>query len=54
MVSQTEIGFGPSSNAGSHASVWEEEPSAGIEDVSVRPLFFRGLASSPWSDSSIL
>jgi hypothetical protein len=44
MVSRTEIGSGPNSNAGSHASEWEEEPSAGTEEVSVLPLFFRGPA----------
>ncbi len=54
MESRTEIGFGPNSKAGSHASKWDENPSAGIEEVSVLPLFFRGCSSSArsgWSRS---
>ena len=47
MVSRTEIGSGSNSKAGSHASKWEEDPSASIEKVSVLPLFFRGCNSSP-------
>jgi hypothetical protein len=54
MVSWMGIGFGPSNNAGSHASTWEENPSTGIEEVSVLPLFFRGDISFLWLGSSRL